>query len=74
MLDAVRSICGCGVHCRSYGVHQPNGVRSSELTASNAALLRRVVVSPHSGEAWLEPHRYCWVPVATKVTSSGASP
>ena len=24
--------------------------------------------------AWLEPHRYCWVPVATKVTSSDASP
>ena len=24
--------------------------------------------------AWLEPHRYCWVPPATKVTSSDASP
>ena len=24
--------------------------------------------------AWLEPRRYCWVPVATKVTSSDASP
>ena len=30
--------------------------------------------SPHSDVAWLEPHRYCWVPVATKVTSSDASP
>ena len=30
--------------------------------------------SPHSDVVWLEPHRYCWVPVATKVTSSDASP
>ena len=30
--------------------------------------------SPHSNVAWLEPHRYCWVPVATKVASSDASP
>ena len=30
--------------------------------------------SPHSDVAWLEPHRYFWVPVATKNTSSDASP
>ena len=43
----------------------------SEWTASNAALLGRVVVSPHSDVVWLEPHRYCLV--ATKVTLSYAS-
>ena len=30
--------------------------------------------SPHSDVVWLEPHRYCWVLVATKVTLSDASP
>ena len=29
-----------------------------------AALLGRVMVSPHPDVAWLEPHRYCWVHVA----------
>ena len=29
--------------------------------------------SPHSNVAWLEPHQYCWVPAATKVTLSDAS-
>ena len=49
-------------------------VPSPELTASSAASLGKVVQSPHSNVAWLEPHRYCWVPVATKVTSSDTSP
>ena len=49
-------------------------VLSPELTASSAASLGKVKQSPHSDVAWLEPHRYCWVPVATKVTSSDASP
>ena len=31
-------------------------------------------MSPHSGVAWLEPHGYCWVPLAAKVTSFDASP
>ena len=73
-LEAIRSICGCRVHLRPHGVHRPNDVRSPWLTASNAALLGRVVVSPHSDVAWLEPHRYCRVPEAAKVTSSDASP
>ena len=49
-------------------------VLSPELTASSAASLGKVVQSPHSDLAWLEPHRYCWVPVATNFTSSDASP
>ena len=73
-LDAIGSICGCGIHRGPHGVHQPNVVLSPELTASSATLLGRVVVSPHSDVVWLEPHRYCWVPVAAKVTSSDASP
>ena len=73
-LDAIKSICGCHVHWRPHGVHQPKGVLCPEVTASNATLLERVLVSPHSDVAWLEPHRYCWVPVAAKVTSSNASP
>ena len=32
------------------------------------------MVSPHWDVAWLVPHRWCWVPVAAKVTSSDASP
>ena len=28
----------------------------------------------HTDVGWLEPHRCCWVPAATKVTSSDASP
>ena len=55
-------------------MYRPKVVLSPELTASSAASLGRVVQSPHSDVAWLEPHRYCWVPVATKVTSSYASP
>ena len=55
-------------------MYQPKVVVSPELTASSAGSLGRVVQSPHSDVAWLEPHRYCWVPVATKVTSSDASP
>ena len=31
-------------------------------------------MSPHSDVAWLEPHRYSWVPVAAKVNSFDASP
>ena len=38
------------------------------------ASLGKVMQSPHSDVAWLEPRRYCWVPIATKVTSSDASP
>ena len=38
------------------------------------ASLGNVTQSPHSDVAWLKPHRYCWVPVATKVTTSDASP
>ena len=72
-LEVIRSLCGCHVHWRPHGVHRPNDVHSPELTASNAALLGRVVVNPHSDVAWLEPHRYCWMPVAAKVTSSDAS-
>ena len=55
-------------------MYQPKVVLSPELTASSAASLGRVMQSPHSNVAWLEPHRYCWMPVATKVRSSDASP
>ena len=55
-------------------MYRPKVVLSPELTASSAASLGRVMQSPHSEVAWLEPQRYCWVPVATKVTSSDASP
>ena len=54
-------------------MYRPKVVLSQDLTASSAASLGRVVKSPHSDVAWLEPHRYCWVPGATKVTSSDAS-
>ena len=55
-------------------MYQPKVVLSPELMASSAASLGRVMQSPYSNAAWLEPHRYCWVPVASKVTSSDASP
>ena len=55
-------------------MYQPKVVLSPELTASSAASLGKVTQSPHSDVAWLEPRRYCWVPVAAKVTSSDASP
>ena len=29
---------------------------------------------PDSDEAWLEPHSYCWLPVAANVTSLDAPP
>ena len=73
-LEAIGSICGCSVHWRPQGVHRPNVVHSPQLTASNAALLRRTVVSAHPDVAWLEPLMYYWVPVAAKVMSSDASP
>ena len=73
-LDAIKSVCGCDLAWRPHAVYRPRVVLSPELTACSAATLRRVVQSPHSDVAWLEPHRYCWVPVATKVTSSDASP
>ena len=55
-------------------MHQTKVVLYPELTASSAASLGKVTQSPHSDVAWLEPRRYCWVPVATKVASSDASP
>ena len=55
-------------------MYHPKVVLSPELTASSAASLGKVTQSPYSDVAWLEPRRYCWVPVATKVTSSDASP
>ena len=59
---------------RPHAVSWPKAVLSPELTASSAASLGKVVQSPHSDVARLEPHRYCWVPAATKVASSDASP
>ena len=73
-LDAIKSVCGCDVAWRPYAVYRPKVVLSPKLTASRAASLGRVVQSPHSDVAWVEPDWYCWVPVATKVTSSDASP
>ena len=55
-------------------MYQPKVVLSPQLTASGAASLGKVTQRPHSNVAWLEPYRYCWVLVATKVTSSDASP
>ena len=55
-------------------MYRPRVVLSPELTGSSAASLGKVLQSPHSDVAWLEPHRYCWVPPATKDTSSDASP
>ena len=73
-LDAIKSVCGCDLAWRPHAVYQPKVVLSPELTASSAASLGKVTQSPHSDVAWLEPRRYYWVPVATKVTSSDVSP
>ena len=73
-LDAIKSVCGCNVSWRPHAVYRPKAALSPELAASNAESLGKVVRSPHSDVAWLEPRRYCWVPAAAKVTSSGASP
>ena len=73
-MDAIKSVCGCDLAWRPHAVYRLKVVLSPELTASSAASLGKVVQSPHSDVAWLEPQRYCWVPVATKVTSSDASP
>ena len=73
-LDAIKSVCGCDVAWRPHAVYRPKAVPSPELTASSAASLEKVVQSPHSDVAWLEPHKYCWVAAATKVTSSDTSP
>ena len=72
--DAIKSVCGCNLAWRLHAVYQPKVVLSPKLTASSAGSLGKVSKSPHSDVAWLEPRRYCWVPVATKVTSSDASP
>ena len=73
-LDAIKSVCGCDLAWRPHTVFQPKVVLSPELTASSAASLGKMTQSPHSAMAWLQPRRYRWVPVATKVTSSDASP
>ena len=73
-LDTIKSICGCDVHWWPHGVYRAKAVLSPVLTASNVALLGRVVVRPHSDVAWLEPHRYRCVQVAVKVPSFDASP
>ena len=73
-LDAIQSVCGCDGTWLPHAVYQQKAALSPELTASSAASLGKVVQSPHSDVAWLEPQRYCWVPAATKVTSSDASP
>ena len=73
-LNAIQSVCGCDLASRPHAVYQRKVVLSPELTASYAASLGKVTQSPHSDVAWLEPHRYCLVPLVTKVTSSGASP
>ena len=59
---------------RPHAVYRPKAALSTKLTASNAGSLGKVVHSPHSDVAWLEPHGYRWVPAATTVTSSDASP
>ena len=73
-LNAIQSVCGCDLAWRPHAVYQPKVSLSPELTASSAASLGKVTQSSHSHMAWLEPRRYCWVPVATKVTSSDTSP
>ena len=73
-LDAIKSVCGCDLAWRPHAVYQPKVVLSPELTASSAAYLGKDTQSPHSDVAWLEPRRYCWEQVATKVTSFDASP
>ena len=57
--DTTKSICGCDVHWRPHGVYRPKAVLSPKLTVFNAALLGRLVMSPHSNVAWFDPHRYC---------------
>ena len=71
-LDAIKSICVCDVHWRPHAEYRPKAVLSLELTAFNAESLGEGR-SPHSDVAWLEPHRYCLVSAAAKVTSSHAS-
>ena len=56
-LDAIQSICGCVVHWRPHAAYRPQAALSPELTVFNAESLGRVVQSPHSDAAWLEPHR-----------------
>ena len=73
-LDAIKSICACDVHLRPHAVYRLKAVLSPALTVFNATSLGRVVRSPRSDVAWLEPRRCCWVPAAAKVTSSDASP
>ena len=73
-LDAIKSVCGCDVARRRHAVYRPKVILSLGLTATSAASLGKVTRSPHSDVAWLEPHQYCWVPAATKVTSSDGSP
>ena len=73
-VGAIKSICGCDVSWRPHAVYRPKAALSPELTASNVESLGRVVHSPHSDVAWLEPRWYCWVPAAAKVTSSDAAP
>ena len=73
-LDTMKSICGCDVHWRPHAVYRLKAVVRPELTASNAASLGKVVISPHWDVLWLEPRRYCSVPVEATVTSSDASP
>ena len=57
-LDTTKSICGCDIHWPPHGLYLQNAVLSPEPTASNAASLGRVAMSPHSDVAWLEPHMY----------------
>ena len=64
-LDAIKSVCGCDLAWTPHAVYRPKVVLSPELTAFSAASPGRVVQSPHSDVAWLEPHRYCSVPVET---------
>ena len=61
-LDAIKSVCWCDVSWRPHGVYRPRAVLSPELTVSNAQSLGKVVKSPHSDVACLEPRRY--VPAA----------
>ena len=74
VLEAIESVCRCHLAWRPHAVYRRNVILPLELTASSAASLGRGSQSPHSDVAWLEPHQYCWVPVATNVTSSDALP
>ena len=73
-LDAINSSWGCDMAWRPHAVYRPKVIVSPDVIASSAASLGKVTQSPHSEVAWLEPHRYCWVPAATKVTLSDALP